>query len=96
MPEENLRAIFPTPILIHNYSEMSDKERLKAILETPVLFFSTGEECRKAYLTMLESGIACEFRAAAEDTPPPLLLVGYTRYEGINEIRKYIEEHKNA
>lgn len=63
--------------------------------EKPILFFSGGDECREAYLLTLNSEIACEFRPAAEDTPPPFLLDGYTRYIGIEEIRKFIEEYKN-
>lgn len=66
------------------------------ILERPVLFFSSSEECREAYLAIIKSGINCEFRAPAEDTTPPVLLHRYTHYKGINEIKDFIEEHKNA
>lgn len=62
--------------------------------EKPILYFSSGEECREAYLSMLASKIPCEFRPVAEDTPPPYLLDGYMRHEGLNEIKEFIEKHK--
>ena len=66
---------------------MKGKERQ----DVPVLFFNTGEEDREAYLALLRAGIPCEFRAAAEE-PTPLLLVGYQRFYGLPEIREFISE----
>ena len=60
--------------------------------EVPVLFFNTGEADREAYFSLLTSGIECEFRAAAEE-PTPLLLVGYQRFLGLTEIKKFLSEY---
>jgi len=65
----------------------------KADQDIPVLFFNAGEEDRQAYLSLLASGIPCEFRAAAEE-PTPLLLVGYQRFLGLAEIKKFLSERK--
>lgn len=59
--------------------------------DRPILFFHRGEQDREAYIAVLHSGIPCDFRAAAED-PTPMLLVGYQRFLGIDEIRRFILE----
>lgn len=61
--------------------------------DVPVLFFNRGQEDREAYISLLASGIECEFRAAAEE-PTPLLLVGYQRFLGLAEIKKFLSENR--
>lgn len=58
--------------------------------DTPVLFFNTGAADREAYLLLKTSGIPCEFRAPTLEEPTPLLLVGYQRLVGIDEIKAFI------
>jgi len=58
--------------------------------DTPVLFFNTGGADREAYLLLKASGIPCEFRAPTLEEPTPLLLVGYQRFVGVEEIRAFI------
>lgn len=62
--------------------------------EVPILFFNTEEEDKEAYLSLMESGIHCELRAPAEE-PTPLLLVGFQRFTGLAEIKKFITERKS-
>jgi len=62
--------------------------------DSPILYYNAGEEDKEAYLSILEAGIPCEFRAPAEE-PTPSLVVGFMRYEGLQEIKKFIEEWKN-
>jgi len=57
----------------------------------PVLFFNSSKEDREAFRFVLSSKMPCEFRAAAEE-PTPLLLVGYQRFLGFAEIREFISE----
>ncbi len=59
--------------------------------DVPILYFNTEPEDREAYHAMDDSGIPHEKRVNNEDTP--LLVVGYTRYKGIDEIKEFIEEH---
>ena len=58
----------------------------------PVLFFNSGKEDRETFRLVLSSRMQCLFRAASEE-PTPLLLVGYQRFLGIAEIKKFISEH---
>ena len=58
--------------------------------DTPVLFFNTGAADREAYLLLKASGMPCEFRAPTLEEFTPLLLVGYQRFIGIDEIRSFI------
>jgi len=58
--------------------------------DTPKLFFNTGSEDKEAYLLIKGSGMPCEFRAPSLEKFTPLLLVGYKRYIGINEIKAFI------
>jgi len=57
---------------------------------TPILFFNTGSEDREAYLLIKASGMPCEFRAPSLEEFTPLLLVGYRKFLGVNEIRSFI------
>ena len=61
---------------------------------TPILFFNTGAEDREAYLEVKKSGMPCEFRAPSLEDFSPLLLVGYQRFVGIQEIRSFIVKSK--
>ena len=61
---------------------------------TPILFFNTGAEDREAYLEVRKSGMPCEFRAPSLEDSSPLLLVGYQRFVGIQEIRSFIGKSK--
>ena len=63
---------------------------LKVKGEKPILFFNSGAEDREAYLFIKASGVSCEFRAPSVDILAPLLLVGYKRFFGINEIKSFI------
>lgn len=57
-----------------------------------VLYFNTSEDDKRAYLLLKSSRIPCEFRCPAsclEGTP--LLLDGYTKYIGFNEIKSFME-----
>jgi hypothetical protein len=63
---------------------------------TPILFFNTGAEDREAYLEVRKSGMPCEFRAPSLEDSSPLLLVGYRRFVGIQEIRTYILKSKKS
>ena len=60
--------------------------------DVPVLFFNSGEEDRQTYHFVRNSKILCEFRVAAEE-PTPFLLVGYQKFFGIAEITEFISEH---
>jgi hypothetical protein len=60
--------------------------------DVPVLFFNSGEEDRQTYHFVRDSKIQCEFRAAAEE-PTPLLLVGYQKFFGIAEITEFVSEN---
>jgi len=62
----------------------------KIDLEKPVLFYNDSDEAREAYYAMLKSEIPCEFRPPCEDSTP-MLLVGYTQYTGIWEIKEFIK-----
>lgn len=58
-------------------------------LEIPVLFYNSKQEDREAYFALVKSGIPCKFRPPSEE-PTPLLLVGYTKYIGLQEIMEYL------
>jgi hypothetical protein len=58
--------------------------------DTPILFFNTGSEDKEAYLLIKASGMSCEFRAPSLEEFTPLLLVGYRRFVGINEIKAFV------
>lgn len=58
-------------------------------LEIPVLFYNSKKEDREAHFALIKSGVPCEFRPPS-DEPTPLLLVGYTRYIGLQEIMEYL------
>ena len=58
-------------------------------LEIPVLFYNSKKEDREAYFALAKSGIPCEFRPPSEE-PTPLLLVGYAKYLGLQEIMEYL------
>lgn len=58
--------------------------------EKPILFFNSGVEDREAYLFIKSSGVSCEFRAPSMDSLTPLLLVGYKKFFGVNEIKAFI------
>ena len=64
----------------------------RAYHDMPVLFFNKGEEDREAFLSLKASGIPCEFRAPTLEEPTPLLLAGYQRFIGIEEIKKFVVE----
>ncbi len=59
--------------------------------DVPVLFFNSGAENGEAYRFLRSSDIECEFRAVS-DGPTPLLLVGYQKFIGLAEIRKFVSE----
>ena len=59
--------------------------------DVPVFFFNSGDEDREALRFLLDSGMTCEFRAAAE-APTPLLLVGYRHLVGLKEIQTFVSE----
>jgi len=61
--------------------------------EKPILFFNVGEEHREAFRSIKNSGIDCVFRAAS-DSEKPCILDGYTPYQGIDEIREFIQNYK--
>lgn len=63
--------------------------------DVPVLFFNSGGENREAYRSLVASGIECEFRAASEE-PTPLLLVGYQRIVGLEEIKAFLSERRQG
>ena len=58
----------------------------------PILFFNSGKENRETFRLVLSSKMQCRFLAASEE-PTPLLLVGYQRFLGVAEIKKFISEH---
>lgn len=59
---------------------------------TPILFFNSGDEDKKAFFSILRSGIKCEFRPAYEGSIP-ILLFGYQKFYGISEIEEFISEY---
>jgi len=59
--------------------------------DKPTLYFNTGREHREAYLFLLASGISCDYMAPSSEEKPTLL-VGYRRYVGLKEIKRFIEE----
>jgi len=63
---------------------------LKVEREKPILFFNSGAEDREAYLFIKSSGVSCEFRVPSTDVLTPLLLVGYKKFFGANEIKSFI------
>ncbi|MHA1973962.1 MAG: hypothetical protein ACTSW1_13270 [Candidatus Hodarchaeales archaeon] len=67
---------------------------LKVKEDKPILFFNTGDEDREAYLFIKSSGVPCEFRAPSMDLLTPLLLVGYKKVFGIDEIKSFISEQQ--
>lgn len=58
--------------------------------EKPMLFFNTGAEDREAYFLIKSSGMPCEFHAPSMDESTPLLLVGYQRFIGIDQIQAFL------
>lgn len=59
---------------------------------TPILFYNSGDENKKAFFSILRSGIRCEFRPAYEGSTP-LLLFGYQKFYGTSEIEEFISEY---
>lgn len=59
--------------------------------EIPILYCKSEADDIKAYFSLLKAKIPHEFRIHAED-PTPELRVGFERYTGINEIKRFIEE----
>lgn len=59
--------------------------------EIPILYCNSGDEDQEAYFSLKEAEIPHETRVHAEE-PTPELRVGFERYTGINEIKKFIEE----
>lgn len=57
--------------------------------EKPILFYNSKEEDQKAYFLLKGSGISCDFRPPSEE-PTPLLLVGFRKYTGLQEIEEYL------
>ena len=64
----------------------------KVDLEYPVLFSDNEGEGRKARDALEEAGIPFAYPASAES--PPMLLVGFTRYTGLKEIKEFIESER--
>jgi len=72
----------------------NEEYKMKKIdLDIPVLFYNSKEDDHKAYFALVESGIPCEFLGPSEE-PTPLLLVGFTHYEGLEEIMEYIRSEE--
>jgi len=69
-------------------SKMSDIN-----LEIPALFYNSKKEDQEAYFALVESGIPCEFLPPSEE-PTPLLLVGFAKYIGLQEIKEFIESER--
>lgn len=69
----------------------------KIDFEKPILFYNSKEEDRKAYFLLMESNIPCDYRPPSEE-PTPLLLVGFRKYVGLQEIKGYLtmEEFRNS
>ena len=64
-----------------------------------ILFFNKSDEDGKAYRLLRDSEIQCEFRTPAsgercleEDPSRPLLVVGYSKYIGFEEIEKFVND----
>ena len=55
--------------------------------EKPILFFNSGVEDKEAYLFIRSSGVSCEFRTPSTDVFTPLLLVGYKKFFGLNNLK---------
>ena len=60
--------------------------------DIPVLFFNSSEEDRETFRFLRNSEVQCEFRPAA-DEPTPLLLVGYQRFLGFEEIKQFVADN---
>lgn len=60
--------------------------------DVPVLFFNSSKEDKETFRFLRDSEVPCEFRAAA-DEPTPLLLVGYQRFLGFEEIKQFVAEN---
>jgi ABC-type Fe3+-hydroxamate transport system substrate-binding protein len=61
--------------------------------DTPELFFNWGEEHTQAEYLVRNSGIPYRLYPYS-DVKRPTLLVGLVEYEGLEEIKKFIEEYK--
>ena len=64
-----------------------------------ILFFNNSEEDGKAYRLLRDSGIPCEFLGPASGEPcldekpsRPLLVVGFSKYVGFEEIEKFVKD----
>lgn len=57
--------------------------------EIPVLFYNSKETDREADFAIIKSGIPCIFNPPSEE-PTPMLLVGFTHYDGLEEIMEYL------
>jgi|GEM_PF-6102229 len=82
------------------HSEQMKKldEPLVADVSPVILFFNNSKEDKQAYRLLKGSGIPCEFRAPAigepcldEEPSRPLLVVGYSKHIGFEEIEKYVK-----
>jgi hypothetical protein len=60
--------------------------------DVPVLFFNSSKEDKETFRFLRDSEVTCEFRAAG-DEPTPLLLVGYQRLLGFEEIKQFVEKN---
>jgi len=59
----------------------------------PRFYYGSSKEDIEAHRALLESGMPCNSSGVAEE-PTPLLVVGYQRFLGLEEILKYISELK--
>ncbi|NQS88182.1 hypothetical protein HQ584_00065, partial [Patescibacteria group bacterium] len=59
----------------------------------PVLYLNMSKDNKEAYRTLVESDILFESHVATEE-PTPLLVVGYQRFLGLEEIREYMSKLK--
>ena len=69
--------------------EVKVKKYDRTDFEIPILFYNSKESDKEAYFALVKSKIPCIFNPPS-DEPTPMLLVGYTHYEGLQEIMEYL------
>jgi len=71
---------------------MDKKKTDEVDFEFPILFSDNEKEGQKARFALEKAGIPFEYPPCTE--PTPMLLIGFTCYTGLREIKEFIESER--
>lgn len=66
----------------------------RSFADIPLLIFNTGEEDRKAYDAILDSGIPCRLIGTGSEEHTPMLIWSHQKFIGFHEIERFLQKRK--